>query len=87
MLWNKEINKCLWGASKFYGAVAGNDQLNVIQWAHETGADSEWDTDTCTHVAESGHLHVLQYIRQHGGPWDISMCICAAQYGHLNILQ
>jgi hypothetical protein len=34
-----------------------------------------------------GHLHVLQWARDHGCPWDEWTCAHAAYGGHLHILQ
>jgi len=38
-------------------------------------------------AARKGHLHVLQWLREHGCPWNSSTCAYAAKEGHLDVLK
>jgi hypothetical protein len=39
------------------------------------------------YAARSGHLHVLQWVRQHHCPWNSLTPAWAAEDGHLDMLQ
>jgi hypothetical protein len=34
----------------------------------------QWNEMTCYFAAESGHLHILKWLRKHGCPWDSETC-------------
>ncbi|CAB9527009.1 ankyrin repeat protein (Partial), partial [Seminavis robusta] len=38
-------------------------------------------------AAANGHLEILKYAHENGGPWDERTCTKAAQEGHFKILQ
>jgi len=42
---------------------------------------------TCSHAADGGHLHVLQYARGHAFPWDSWTSANAAAGGYLEVLK
>ena len=54
---------------------------------HIIGADHCLGTLTCCIAASSGHLDMLQWLRQNECEWNWSTCANAAAAGHLSILQ
>jgi hypothetical protein len=42
---------------------------------------------TCSRAAESGHLEVLKWAREHDCEWDAATCSGAAMTGELEVLQ
>jgi hypothetical protein len=41
----------------------------------------------CSWAAVGGHLHVLQWAREHGFPWNTATCRGAAMNGHMGVLR
>jgi len=65
-------------------ALSGN--LRILQWLIQR-KKYPMNEDTCTAAAEGGHLHVLQYLHNHGCFLDQGTCEAAAKNGHLDILE
>ncbi len=53
-----------WDESTCHGAVCGGN-MQILQYLHNHGCP--WNKATlCNAAAYSGHLHILQYVREQG---------------------
>ena len=60
--------------------------LSIFVWAFTQHINWDW-SNVCDRVARYGHLHVLQWARDHGCDWSANTCDNAALNGHLHILE
>ncbi len=60
----------------------------LLAWLHaQVPLYLSYRASLCVKAAQSGHLAVLQWLRDHGAAWDKRTCAYAALGGHLTILQ
>jgi len=80
-----------WWRPMFLENAAAAGQLAFLQWAlNQIRFDHfPWWNREClpAAAARGGHLHVVQWLRQHGWPWSDSTCSAAARGGYLELLQ
>jgi len=68
------------------GIAAFCRSLSTFVWAVANGCP--WQcAKTCRTLAQSGHLEVLRWAREHGCPFDWRTCASAASGGHLEVLR
>jgi hypothetical protein len=61
--------------------------LEQLQWCIEKGTDVVLDADLCAEAVNSGHFHILKWLRSQGCPWDWRACAYAASHNNLNMLK
>ncbi|CAL6356627.1 unnamed protein product [Bathycoccus prasinos] len=81
--WAREEKKCEWGE----GPILTAAQKGNLEMVNEE-VEEPWDSLTAEWAAESGHLHILEYlVERKYDQFDRSACMCAATNGHLDCLK
>ena len=47
----------------------------------------DWNSETCSNAAWSGHLEILKWATKNGCEWNREICNKAAERGHLEVLK
>jgi len=70
----------------FY-VVTNKDLLEYIVKERLLAIKETWNEMMCAHVAESGQLNLLKWLKYQGCPWNETTCSYAAYGYHLDVLQ
>lgn len=64
--------------------VAADGHLAILKW-YATETHCAPSAEAVVRAAASGHLHIIEYLRQAGCPWDDNTVSAAAAGGHLDV--